>query len=127
MPATESSEPALPSGEPNPGSVIIVPPQDVIVVRPPSTFADGAPNAGFVTIRCRWNFIHRINWVGLTPSSVVMASVAEVGLIGGAHVPFIGNAHVWIKAVAPANGFVMVRGYVDWDRDLDIRISLLWL
>ena len=29
-----------------------------------------------------------------------------------------------VRSVAPQNGKVFVNGYIDWDRDLDIRISL---
>lgn len=113
------------SGPPVEGTVTILPPGD-IVLGPPQRADGGGAVYGWYDVNCRWNFIQRINWPGMTPRSVVMASVSELGTIGGVIQPFIGNAHIWIKAVAPSNGYVTVRGYVDFERSLNIRIALAW-
>jgi hypothetical protein len=96
-------------------------------------FEAGATDAGivrssawFAVIRARWNFLQQIN-IPVTNNHVVMASITELfpnpasGLLD---LPGIGAAHMSVRSVAPQNGKVFVNGYIDWDRDLDIRISL---
>ena len=74
-----------------------------------------------------WNFLQPINFGGVTNNHVVMASITELfpnpasGLLD---LPGIGAAHMSIRSVAPQNGIIFVNGYIDWDRDLDVRISL---
>ena len=83
-------------------------------------------SAWFAVIRARWNFIQQIR-IPCNPNSVVMASIAELRpnpATGLLDLPFIGNAHMYVRSVAPQDGSVFVNGYIDWDRDLDIRISM---
>jgi len=83
-------------------------------------------SAWFAVIRARWNFIQQIR-IPCNHNSVVMASIAELRpnpATGLLDLPFIGNAHMYVRSVAPQDGSVFVNGYIDWDRDLDIRISL---
>ncbi|MEI2299871.1 hypothetical protein [Ensifer sp. MJa1] len=83
--------------------------------------------AGSVVIRARWNMRVEIGFAGVTRDSIVMASITELfpnpdG--SGINLPGIGAAHMYIRAVAPQKDKVFVSGYIDWDRDLTVRISL---
>ena len=60
--------------------------------------------------------------------SRVVASLTEVALDGAGPRPHLGDATMKVYNVAPQdNGTVLVRGEVDWDDDLDIRVSLIIL
>lgn len=59
---------------------------------------------------------------GVTSNSVVMVSMAE---LDGGNQPFIGDATMTVHNVAPGHESVRVRGEVDWDSDLPVRISFL--
>ena len=59
---------------------------------------------------------------GVTPSSVVMVSMTEINANGQ---PFVGDATVTVHNVAPGNGNVRLRGEVDWDSDLSVRVYFL--
>ncbi|MFJ4909018.1 hypothetical protein ACIQCR_19590 [Streptomyces sp. NPDC093249] len=60
---------------------------------------------------------------GVTPNSVVMVSMCELG--GQSRTPFIGDATMTVHNVAPDNGQVHVRGEVDWDSTLSVRMYFL--
>jgi hypothetical protein len=116
------------SGPLNTSAILVLPPVDIQGLDPGVAGADVARSfAGFAVIRARWNFFQPLNVPGVTNNSVVMASITEVfpnpasGLID---LPGIGAAHMYVRSVAPQNGTVFVNGYIDWDRDLNIRISL---
>lgn len=68
-------------------------------------------------------FTETIPMPGITPGNNVVASLTEVDVNGN---PFIGNAAMKIYNVAPRNGDIQVRGEVDWDEDIDIRISVIF-
>ena len=83
-------------------------------------------SAWFAVIRARWNFIQQIK-IPCNHNGVVMASITELRpnpATGLLDLPFIGAAHMSVRSVAPQDGSVFVNGYIDWDRDLDIRISM---
>lgn len=81
-----------------------------------------------VMIRARWNFRVDIGVNGVTNNSIVMASIAELfpnpGEGGQITLPDIGAAHMYVRSVAPQNGLVKVNGYIDFDRELTVRVSL---
>jgi hypothetical protein len=58
--------------------------------------------------------------------SVVVASITEVGIFGGQIVPFQGAASMEVHNVVPHNnGIVIVRGYIGWDSDINVRLNFL--
>jgi hypothetical protein len=88
---------------------------------------------GFVVIRTHWNFTQPIN-VPVDNNSIVVASITELTpnpATGLLDLPFVGNAHMWIRNVAPqatntpGRGVLFVTGYIDWERDLDVRLSFI--
>jgi hypothetical protein len=58
----------------------------------------------------------------ITPNSVVMASVTE---IDSNRSPFLGNATMKVYNVVPREGAVDIRGEIDSDDDLNVRVSIL--
>jgi hypothetical protein len=116
------------SSDPSNTSLRVLPPVDGTRFEPSATEAGIAPrsSAWFAVIRARWNFLQQIN-IPVNNNSVVMASITELfpnpasGLLD---LPGIGAAHMYVRSVAPQNGKVFVNGYIDWDTDLNIRISL---
>jgi hypothetical protein len=67
----------------------------------------------------------RIN-VGCNGSSVVLASITEVGVFGADVLPFIGLATMSVDNVVPHNdGTLIVRGGIGWDTDLNARLHIL--
>ena len=83
--------------------------------------------AGSVVIRARWNMRVEIGFAGVTKDSIVMASITELHPNpdgSGINLPALGAAHMYIRVVAPQKDKVFVSGYIDWDRDLTVRISL---
>jgi hypothetical protein len=70
-------------------------------------------------------FDTRWNIPGCTPSSVVMVSICEVGLIGGQVRPFQGAASMEVHNVVPGNNEVRVRGFIGWETDLNVRLHFL--
>ena len=68
-------------------------------------------------------FTETIPMPGITPGNNVVASLTEVDVNGN---PFIGDATMKIYNVAPRNGDIQVRGEVDRDDDIDIRISVIF-
>jgi len=85
-----------------------------------------ASSAWTAVIRARWNFIAQIR-IPCDHRSVVLATITELKpnpATGALDLPFIGAAHMWIRNVAPQDGSVFVTGYIDFDRDLDVRIGM---
>jgi hypothetical protein len=70
-------------------------------------------------------FDTRWNVPGCTPSSVVMVSICEVGLIGGHVVPFQGAASMEVHNVVPGNNEVRIRGFIGWETDINARLHFL--
>jgi len=60
---------------------------------------------------------------GVTPKHRVVASLTEVN---DGDVPFLGDATMKVYNVVPHDGWVEVRGEVDWDSDIRIRISVIY-
>ena len=79
--------------------------------------------SGQMKIRAHRIFTTTIPMPGLTPGNNVVASLTEIDVNGN---PFIADATMKIYNVAPGNGDIQVRGEVDWDEDLDIRISVIF-
>jgi hypothetical protein len=72
-------------------------------------------------------FTDRYTVAGVNRFSTVMVSLTEVfaGSDGALDNPFIGGATMKVYNVSPHDdGTVEVRGEVDWDSDLNIRVSL---
>ena len=116
------------SGPLNTSTILVLPPVDIQGFDPGVAGVGVARSfAGFAVIRARWNFFQQLNASGVTNNHVVMASITEVfpnpasGLID---LPGIGAAHMYVRSVAPQIGKVFVNGYIDYDRDLNVRISL---
>jgi hypothetical protein len=59
---------------------------------------------------------------GMTPGHHAVASLTEVG---DGDVPFLGDATMKVYNVVPHYGSVEVRGEVDWDNDIRIRITVM--
>jgi hypothetical protein len=58
-------------------------------------------------------------------NSRVFASISELGLIEGATKPVMRAASMWVDNVVPYdNGVVVVRGYIGWDTNINVQISL---
>jgi hypothetical protein len=110
------------SGPLNTSAIRVLAPVDIKGFDPASN-----RSAGFAVIRAHYNFVQPINVPGLTNNHVVMASITEVfpnPASGQIDLPGIGAAQMFVRSVAPQNGTLFVSGYIDWDQDLNIRISL---
>lgn len=72
-------------------------------------------------------FEKRLDLTGVVNSrSRVFVSISEVGVFGGRWMPFMGSASCEIHNVVPHDdGIVIVRGYIGWDRDINVRLSVL--
>jgi hypothetical protein len=81
--------------------------------------ASGAWWAFFNTHRI---FNAKVNIAGVVPGSLVWVSLTECA--PGGNIPFLGDATTHTYNVVPDNGFVKIRGEIDWDTDLLIRASL---
>ncbi|WP_255292176.1 hypothetical protein [Bacillus thuringiensis] len=81
----------------------------------------------FNDLRGRGVIERRLNLSGVVNStSIVVASITEVGIIGGQVKPFQGSASMQIYNVVPQDdGIVIVRGHIDWGSDLNYRISVI--
>ena len=56
----------------------------------------------------------------------VMVSICEVGVFGGQVLPFQGLASMWVDNVVFHNGgLVIVRGYIGWESNLNVRLHFL--
>lgn len=90
---------------------------------------DGVERAtGFAVISARWNVVARVRVAGVTFRSNAMASMADLFQYpedGGAFSkPDIGAAHMWVRAVAQKRDEVWVSGYIEWERNLPVRVSV---
>jgi hypothetical protein len=72
-------------------------------------------------------FEKRLDLTGVVNSrSRVFVSISEVGVFGGQWKPFQGAASCEIHNVVPHDdGIVIVRGFIGWDRDINVRLSVL--
>jgi hypothetical protein len=130
MTTTDSSEYEGTSGPLNTSLITVLPPVDVKFDI--QSFHSGSErsafsSAGYAVIQARWNFLQQINYAGVTNNHIVMASITEVfpnPASGQIDLPGIGDAHMYVRSVAPQNGKIFVNGYIDFDRNLNVRISL---
>jgi hypothetical protein len=79
------------------------------------------------TFRAHRIFTRRFAVPGLVPTNNVMVSLCEIGRSSNAgplDTPFVGDATMKVYNVAASNGEVVVRGEIDWDDDIDIRIAI---
>jgi hypothetical protein len=76
-------------------------------------------------IRAHRIFTRRFTYPGMSPSGNAQVSLTEVDRGDSTGRPFIGAATMKVYNVAPGNGFVDVRGEIDWDNDLNIRVNIL--
>lgn len=68
-------------------------------------------------------FDMRIDHTGVTPLNNAVASLTELDVNG---TPFQGSATMKVYNVVPVvNGF-LVRGEVDWDRNLRVRVTVIF-
>jgi hypothetical protein len=82
----------------------------------------------FAVIRAHRIFTRRFNIAGVHHRSTVFVTLTEVGQgsDGSLEWPFIGNATMKLYNVAPRDGGqVDVRGEIDWDSDLNIKVSFV--
>jgi hypothetical protein len=72
-------------------------------------------------------FEKRLDLAGVVNSrSRVFVSISEVGVFGGQWKPFQGAASCEVHNVVPHDdGIVIVRGFIGWDRDINVRLSVL--
>ena len=98
----------------------------------PATAGEVDVRADVSAIVSRWTFRDHKGYErrlgpigGVNRDSVVMASICELGFISGVIRPFQGAASMWVDNVVPQDGgFVTVRGYIGWDSDLLVQVSL---
>jgi hypothetical protein len=127
MASTAAAEYDGTSGPLNTSAVRVLAPVEAQRLDPGGANADVRSLGRFVVIRARWNFLVPIIIPEVSNNHLVFASMTEVfpnpasGLID---LPGIGAAHMFVRSVAPQVGKVFVNGYIDYDRDLNIRISL---
>ncbi|MFD4630920.1 hypothetical protein ACFVYR_09020 [Streptomyces sp. NPDC058284] len=60
--------------------------------------------------------------IPVVPGSLLFVSLTECS--PGSNTPFLGDATVHTYNVVPFNGYMMLRGEVDWDEDLLLRASV---
>ena len=72
-------------------------------------------------------FEKRLDLTGVVNSrSRVFVSISEVGVFGGQWKPFMGSASMEVHNVVPHDdGIVIVRGFIGWDSDINVRLSVL--
>jgi hypothetical protein len=72
-------------------------------------------------------FEKRLDLTGVVSSrSRVFVSISEVGVFNGRWMPFMGAASCEVHNVVPHDdGVVIVRGYIGWDRGINVRLSVL--
>jgi len=57
--------------------------------------------------------------------SRVFVSISEIGVFDGRWKPFMGLASAEVHNVVPHDdGIVIVRGYIGWDSDINVRLSV---
>ena len=58
--------------------------------------------------------------------SKVFVSISEIGISGGQVKPKLGSANMQVYNVVPQDdGTIMVRGFVDFNQPLNVRLSVL--
>lgn len=68
-------------------------------------------------------FTTRVEFTGATPGNYAVGALTELDGFGN---PFIGDATMKVYNVAPViNGF-LVRGEIDWDSDIRVRVTVLF-
>jgi hypothetical protein len=72
-------------------------------------------------------FEKRLDLAGVVNSrSRVFVSISEVGVFGGQWKPFQGAASCEVHNVVPHDdGIVIVRGFIGFDRDINVRLSVM--
>lgn len=72
-------------------------------------------------------FEKRLDLRGIVNSSSrVFVSITEIGVIGGSWRPKMGAASMEVHNVVPHDdGIVTVRGFIGWERDINVRLSVL--
>lgn len=72
-------------------------------------------------------FEKRLDLTGFVNSrSRVFVSISEIGVFGGQWKPFMGLASCQVHNVVPHDdGIVIVRGHIGWERDINVRLSVL--
>ncbi len=72
-------------------------------------------------------FEKRLDLTGaVNARSRVFVSISEIGVFGGQWKPFMGLASCEVHNVVPHDdGIVTVRGHIGWDRDVNVRLSVL--
>ncbi|MCY7335287.1 MAG: hypothetical protein LH613_03585 [Chamaesiphon sp.] len=68
-------------------------------------------------------FTDTIDVTGVTPGNSAVASLTEVNSNG---IPFIGDATMKVYNVVPLNNRFVVRGEVDWEPAISIRITVIF-
>jgi hypothetical protein len=79
-------------------------------------------------IRAHRIFNTEVGAGGVRPNSHAVVSLTEMGRsnpAGPLDTPFLGGASMKVYNVAPGIDRVFVRGEIDWDDDLDIRVTVL--
>jgi hypothetical protein len=72
-------------------------------------------------------FEKRLDLTGFVNSrSRVFASISEIGVFGGQWKPLMGAASMEVHNIVPQDdGIVVVRGFIGWESDLSVRLSVL--
>ncbi|QFQ97610.1 hypothetical protein F9278_16830 [Streptomyces phaeolivaceus] len=83
-----------------------------------------ASGAWWAFFRAHRIFNLRVNIPGAVPGNLLWASLTEC--TPGSNIPQLGSATTHTYNVVPQDGFVLIRGEIDWDEDLLIRVSLLF-
>ncbi|MPY53484.1 hypothetical protein [Streptomyces acidicola] len=91
-------------------------------VQSPETAAAAATGGWWAFFRAHRIFNLRVNIPGAVPGNLVWASLTECA--PGSNIPFLGSATMHTYNVVPGDGFVLIRGEIDWDEDLLTRVSL---
>jgi len=77
-------------------------------------------------VRAHRIFQTEVGVSGANRHSTAVAALTEVAPDPGGDVPFIANATMKVYNVAPRdNGVVAVRGEIDWDDDINVRVSVI--
>ncbi|MEV0261093.1 hypothetical protein AB0I49_07070 [Streptomyces sp. NPDC050617] len=89
---------------------------------PASETAEAAASgAWYAFFRAHRIFNQRIN-IPVVPGSLLWVSLTEC--VPGSNTPFLGSATMHTYNVVPFDGYMMLRGEIDWDDDLLIRASI---
>jgi hypothetical protein len=67
-------------------------------------------------------FVQNLAYPGTQPDWNFCVTICEIDIGSGR--PYIGGAAMYIGNVAPESGNVLVYGHVDWDSDIQYRITV---